>query len=185
MLAGVTGGEWGGADSYVGGYYDFAAVKLDANGDEVWRWQVWLGDVPPRKTFKWFGSPRKTIPKLTAVIYEGAYSLVRLITFVFVTCPERPIWFFRRALEMADTNQNGQRQGSACRVPHALGCVTHGITLMARLCLGSVRNYCTDHGSDQPRVLSVIQRCIAQPHCPGPPYPLSWKCPQPVFLTKL
>lgn len=42
MLAGITGGTWGGAYSNVGGEYDFAAVKLDANGDEVWRWQVRL-----------------------------------------------------------------------------------------------------------------------------------------------
>ena len=38
VLAGVTEGSWQGA--HLGGTNDFAAVKLDADGVEVWRWQV-------------------------------------------------------------------------------------------------------------------------------------------------
>ena len=38
MLAGLANGSWGG--DYAGGTFDFAAVKLDASGDEVWKWQV-------------------------------------------------------------------------------------------------------------------------------------------------
>lgn len=45
VLAGVTTGTW--SDSYIGGTYDFAAVKLDSSGDEVWRWQVWVGGMNP------------------------------------------------------------------------------------------------------------------------------------------
>ena len=37
VLAGYTKGAWIGAND---GSYDFAAVKLDAEGTEVWRWQV-------------------------------------------------------------------------------------------------------------------------------------------------
>ena len=37
VLAGVTEGSWQGA--HAGGANDFAAVKLDADG-EIWRWQV-------------------------------------------------------------------------------------------------------------------------------------------------
>ena len=37
MLAGETYGNWSGTST---GSLDFAAVKLDANGTEVWRWQV-------------------------------------------------------------------------------------------------------------------------------------------------
>lgn len=37
VLAGWTDGEWG--DSFDTSL-DFAAVKLDANGVELWRWQV-------------------------------------------------------------------------------------------------------------------------------------------------
>lgn len=54
VLAGVTAGPWRG--SHAGGAFDFAAVKLDSSGDEVWRWQVWwiggiypFGGVGPRK----------------------------------------------------------------------------------------------------------------------------------------
>lgn len=38
VLAGATGGSWKG--THAGGANDFAAVKLDADGGEVWRWQV-------------------------------------------------------------------------------------------------------------------------------------------------
>ena len=38
VLAGVTEGAWRGA--HAGGLRDFCAVKLDADGGEVWRWQV-------------------------------------------------------------------------------------------------------------------------------------------------
>lgn len=37
VLAGETSGGWSGAAS---GGVDFAAVKLDEDGVEVWRWQV-------------------------------------------------------------------------------------------------------------------------------------------------
>ena len=37
VLAGKTKGNWSGTSA---GHTDFAAVKLDANGTEVWRWQV-------------------------------------------------------------------------------------------------------------------------------------------------
>lgn len=37
VLAGLTDGEWG--DSFDDSS-DFAAVKLDENGNELWRWQV-------------------------------------------------------------------------------------------------------------------------------------------------
>lgn len=37
ILAGYTKGAWAGSND---GSYDVAAVKLDANGIEVWRWQV-------------------------------------------------------------------------------------------------------------------------------------------------
>lgn len=40
VLAGYTCGEWSG--DLTGEECDFAAVKLDANGTEVWRWQVIL-----------------------------------------------------------------------------------------------------------------------------------------------
>lgn len=38
VLAGYTSGEWGGQHNLGGN--DFAAVKLDANGIVLWRWQV-------------------------------------------------------------------------------------------------------------------------------------------------
>lgn len=38
VLVGNAGGEWSGIDA--GGGADFAAVKLDADGTELWRWQV-------------------------------------------------------------------------------------------------------------------------------------------------
>lgn len=38
VLAGYTTGVWSGEAS--AGGEDFAAVKLDADGVEVWRWQV-------------------------------------------------------------------------------------------------------------------------------------------------
>lgn len=42
VLGGVTEGAWTGA--HAGGLEDFCAVKLDADGGEVWRWQVrWRG----------------------------------------------------------------------------------------------------------------------------------------------
>lgn len=37
VLAGYTRGNW---STENGGGVDFAAVKLDADGREVWRWQV-------------------------------------------------------------------------------------------------------------------------------------------------
>lgn len=37
VLAGHTEGEWSTTSA---GYFDFAAVKVDADGEEVWRWQV-------------------------------------------------------------------------------------------------------------------------------------------------
>lgn len=37
VLAGLTTGNWSGENA---GVVDFAAVKLDAEGVEVWRWQV-------------------------------------------------------------------------------------------------------------------------------------------------
>lgn len=37
MLAGSTLGDWSGTNA---GNIDFAAVKLDSDGAEVWRWQV-------------------------------------------------------------------------------------------------------------------------------------------------
>lgn len=38
VLAGKTSGHWAGeADGMT---FDFAAVKLDADGREMWRWQV-------------------------------------------------------------------------------------------------------------------------------------------------
>lgn len=37
VLAGSTLGDWSGATA---GNIDFAAVKLDSEGAEVWRWQV-------------------------------------------------------------------------------------------------------------------------------------------------
>lgn len=39
VLAGSTNREWSGVDSAFG-EEDFAAVKLNTDGDEVWRWQV-------------------------------------------------------------------------------------------------------------------------------------------------
>ncbi|CAM9957439.1 unnamed protein product, partial [Laminaria digitata] len=39
FLAGNTYGDWNGANA---GLSDFAAAKLDADGNEVWRWQVRL-----------------------------------------------------------------------------------------------------------------------------------------------
>lgn len=38
VMAGYTSGDWDG-EVHAGGD-DFAAVKLDADGNEVWRWQV-------------------------------------------------------------------------------------------------------------------------------------------------
>lgn len=37
VLGGYTAGNWDGPNA---GLNDFAAVKLDANGTELWRWQV-------------------------------------------------------------------------------------------------------------------------------------------------
>lgn len=39
VLAGSTEGSWDGERA--GDVSDFAAVKLNADGEEVWRWQVW------------------------------------------------------------------------------------------------------------------------------------------------
>lgn len=38
VIAGATEGSWQGA--HTGGTNDFAAVKLDVDGGEIWRWQV-------------------------------------------------------------------------------------------------------------------------------------------------
>ncbi|CAN0529637.1 unnamed protein product, partial [Scytosiphon promiscuus] len=38
VLAGITSGVWNSPNA--GGYSDFAAVKLDIKGEEIWRWQV-------------------------------------------------------------------------------------------------------------------------------------------------
>lgn len=40
VLAGVSRGAWGNSTTALTG--DFAVVKLDDNGAEVWRWQVTL-----------------------------------------------------------------------------------------------------------------------------------------------
>lgn len=37
VLVGATSGDWAGATA---GETDFAAVKVDSNGKEVWRWQA-------------------------------------------------------------------------------------------------------------------------------------------------
>lgn len=39
FLAGETTGDWGSVNE---GRSDFALVKLDAGGNEIWRWQVRL-----------------------------------------------------------------------------------------------------------------------------------------------
>lgn len=36
-LAGFTAGDWAGSNA---GLDDFAAAKLDSDGNEIWRWQV-------------------------------------------------------------------------------------------------------------------------------------------------
>lgn len=41
VLAGVTWGEWARSADTNGG--DMAAVKLDADGAVLWRWQVLIG----------------------------------------------------------------------------------------------------------------------------------------------
>lgn len=38
VLAGTTGGDWAGA--FAGGSLDFAAVKVDPDGQGKWRWQA-------------------------------------------------------------------------------------------------------------------------------------------------
>lgn len=38
VLAGSTRGNWSGTN--LGGAWDLAAVKLDSEGEELWRWQV-------------------------------------------------------------------------------------------------------------------------------------------------
>ena len=45
VLAGMTSGGWNGTNG--GERWDFAAVKLDATGREVWRWQVRARDQSP------------------------------------------------------------------------------------------------------------------------------------------
>lgn len=40
VLAGATAGSWSGAN--LRGFSDFAAVKLDSGGKELWRWQVYF-----------------------------------------------------------------------------------------------------------------------------------------------
>lgn len=42
VLVGSTEGSW--KVGHAGGQNDFAAVKLDADGGEIWRWQVRLND---------------------------------------------------------------------------------------------------------------------------------------------
>ena len=37
VLAGTTRGDWGGPNA---GDVDFAALKLDADGNVIWKWQV-------------------------------------------------------------------------------------------------------------------------------------------------
>lgn len=37
ILGGYTDGDWSGSNS---GGYDVAIVALDADGSEIWRWQV-------------------------------------------------------------------------------------------------------------------------------------------------
>lgn len=37
LLVGDTSGNWTGVNA---GSFDFAAIKLDASGKELWRWQV-------------------------------------------------------------------------------------------------------------------------------------------------
>ena len=45
-----TNGHWGG--SLRVGADDFAAVKLDANGTEIWRWQVSQASLLPSEYMK-------------------------------------------------------------------------------------------------------------------------------------
>ena len=51
VLAGYTAGNWSGVHS---GEFesDFAAVKLDAEGKELWRWQV-LGGLYHVRGIRW------------------------------------------------------------------------------------------------------------------------------------
>ena len=44
VLAGWTFGDWCRTSL---GFADFAAIKLDANGSVIWRWQVHTEDVYP------------------------------------------------------------------------------------------------------------------------------------------
>ena len=39
ILAGSSSGNWSGVTL---GEMDFIAIKLDSDGNEMWRWQVWL-----------------------------------------------------------------------------------------------------------------------------------------------
>lgn len=38
VLAGVSTGDWSGLNV---GSNDFTAIKVDSEGGEIWRWQVW------------------------------------------------------------------------------------------------------------------------------------------------
>lgn len=66
ILAGESWGAWNGR--HYGGV-DFAAVKLDSDGSEIWRWQVkWPGPVRPDE----FGS-------IFQLNHTGSYTHMEMI----------------------------------------------------------------------------------------------------------
>lgn len=47
MLAGRTSVDWSGTNA---GEYDFAAVKVDGDGQEIWRWKASLSKHPKEES---------------------------------------------------------------------------------------------------------------------------------------
>lgn len=65
LMAGWTSGNWDGAK---GGFYDFVAVKLDADGNVLWNWQVRLEhDLRPPLCLHF--TPRKSQQEAPGALY--------------------------------------------------------------------------------------------------------------------
>ena len=79
VLAGASSGNWSGLNR---GGQDFAAVKIDSDGNEIWRWQVrWpVSSLCPIYCF--YVSIAKHVHKQPLIVATGFCSRLFVIVFV-------------------------------------------------------------------------------------------------------